>query len=150
MLGYHTIDQMKLYQILATLLMLQILVFLPPIKLYSDSFNQKYPIIYPRFDVATYGEKVLSLASMGGIGPVVFLRQDAVGVVISDLDIRWEYHYSAVYLGNTLLDILLMGLVISAYRIENSVTSLTLAKIRRGLGHLGMSARARVNYPPTF
>lgn len=136
---------MKLYQILATLLMLQLLVFLPPIKLYSDSFNQKYPIIYPHFDVATYGEKVLSLASTGGIGPVVFLRQDTVGVVISDLEIRWEYHYTAAYLGNALLDILLIGLVISTYRIENSVTTHTLTKIRRGLDHLMMSARlARV------
>jgi hypothetical protein len=32
----------------------------------------------------------------------VFLRQDIIGVVISDLEIRGEYNYTAAYLGKIL------------------------------------------------
>jgi hypothetical protein len=117
---------MKFYHLLIVLLILQIFVMLPPIKLYNDSLPQ----IYHDPEAADlYRNTVLLRATEGGIGPAFFLRQDAIGSPTSGSEIIWSFYYTAVYLGNIVLDLVLFLMVVLAYKIENN--SLTILSIRQ-------------------
>jgi hypothetical protein len=91
--------------------------FLPPIRLYRDSIYQNTTSIQP-VPVESRKLALITLATGGGLGPTVFLRQDVIGVVMSDTGITWELYFTVCYLGNVALDLVLLGLVFMLYRIE--------------------------------
>ena len=111
---------MRLTYPLIVLLVLQIAIFLPPIKLYRDSLPQKFSQDYVTAEL--YKKNVRLQASGGGIGPIFYLRQDAIGDVISSTNVVWEYYFTAAYLGNIALDLVLAWLVVLVYRIETSTS----------------------------
>ena len=118
---------MKFYNVLLVLLILQLLITLPPMKLYYNELLTRSPY-YP--EIYEVGNLTVAQATAGGIGPPIFLRHD-IGWGYSDYigqpfgsENRISFNYTALYLGNVLLDLVLAWMVFLVYRIESNILNL--------------------------
>jgi hypothetical protein len=111
---------MKLYHLLLSALILQILVFLPPIGIQRAWFPQ-VDWVYSLPSNLRSDDSIFTYLDGRGIGPYLhFIFPTGETAAVSGVQVSEEFNYTSVYLGNLVLSILLTSIVLVVRRIEHT------------------------------